>query len=482
MDFAKNILHKYGWREGDGLGKNSDGIVKPIKANFKFNNTGLGTDQAKDHTNRWWERVFDEAANNLDVGPAGKIRQKERDAVEISANSYSVKKLKQKTADGKASYGGFLKASRLLTAVGREEELEGHVKTEDIEFKPTKVLTDEELFAACGGRTAHKGARHGLKLSGKLARIEAQNSKLLQELESKSFEKVIKSNDWQQVQKKKKSKKKKHDEEKWNERHGAAEEDECKDMVHHADYVVKKNKKKAKADRRLEDQLVDELDTSMGFFEKLEEDDGTVPEPGPSIEEEVDVLNEKIMQLDYKLFSKQDEKDASKEKLKKLDSSSVRIKKKNKKNKKKNQESPTSALEDDIAMDPLAKYRKDYKPEQKRNNKLLQKTVEHEFKPAKPTKPKKLLKSDSEASDSDDQLDVVERINKERSKLQSKLPKIKVTEAVDEEHAEQVLAEKFKEKHRNHVKRVGKHRVGRKKTRKEKRAYKALTEKLEKTL
>lgn len=207
MDFAKNILHKYGWREGDGLGKNSDGIVKPIKANFKFNNSGLGTDQAKDHTNRWWERVFDEAANNLDVGPAGKIRQKEHDAVEISANSYSVKKLKQKTADGKANYGGFLKASRLLTAVGREEELEGHVKTEDIEFKPTKVLTDEELFAACGGRTAHKGARHGLKLSGKLARIEAQNSKLLQELESKSFEKVIQSNEWQQVQKKKKSKK-----------------------------------------------------------------------------------------------------------------------------------------------------------------------------------------------------------------------------------------------------------------------------------
>lgn len=484
MDFAKNILHKYGWREGDGLGKNSDGIVKPIKANLKFNNTGLGSDQAKDHTNRWWERVFDEAANNLDVGPAGKIRQKEKDAVEISANSYSVKKLKQKTADGKANYGGFLKASTLLTAVGREEELEGHVKTEDIEFKPTKVLTDEELFAACGGRTAHKGARHGLKLSGKLARIEAQNSKLLQELESKSFEKVIKSNDWQQVQKKKKSKKKKRDEEKWNERHGAEEEDECKDMVHHADYVVKRNKKKAKADRRLEDQLVDELDASMGFFEKLEEDDGTVPDPGPSIEEEVDVLNEKIMQLDYKLFSKQDEKDTSKEKLKKLDSNSVRIKKKNKKSKKQKQESSTpaaAALEDDIAMDPLAKYRKDYKPEQKRNNKLLQKTVEHEFKPAKPIKPKKLLKSDSEASE-DSEEDVVERIKQERHKLQSKLPKIKVTEAVDEEHAEQALAEKFKEKHRNHVKRVGKHQAKRKKTKKEKRAYKALSEKLEKTL
>lgn len=483
MDFAKNILQKYGWREGDGLGKNSDGIVKPIKANFKFNNTGLGTDQAKDHTNRWWERVFDEAANNLDVGPAGKIRQKEHDAVEISANSYSVKKLKQKTADGKASYGGFLKASRLLTAVGREEELEGHVKTEDIEFKPTKVLTDEELFAACGGRTAHKGARHGLKLSGKLARIEAQNSKLLQELESKSFEKVIKSNEWQQVQKKKKSKKKKRDEEKWNERHGEEEEDACKDMVHHADYVVKKNKKKAKADRRLEADLADELDTSMGFFEKLDEDDGTVPDPGPSIEDEVDVLNEKIMQLDYKLFSKQDEKDASKEKLKRLDSNSVRIKKKNKKNKnQKNLESSTPALGDDDEMDP---HHKNYKPEQKRNNKLLRKTVEHEFQTVKLVKPKKLLKSDSEASDSDDEQDVVERINKERLKLQSKLPKIKVTEVIDDDEqdqAERALAESFKEKHRNQAKRIGKQKLKRKKSKKAKRAYKQLSEKLEKTL
>ncbi|EDS27134.1 G patch domain containing 4 [Culex quinquefasciatus] len=461
MDFAKNILHKYGWREGDGLGKNSDGIVKPIKANFKFNNSGLGTDQAKDHTNRWWERVFDEAANNLDVGPAGKIRQKEHDAVEISANSYSVKKLKQKTADGKANYGGFLKASRLLTAVGREEELEGHVKTEDIEFKPTKVLTDEELFAACGGRTAHKGARHGLKLSGKLARIEAQNSKLLQELESKSFEKVIQSNEWQQVQKKKKSKKKKHDQEKWNERHGAEEEDECKDMVHHADYVVKKNKKKAKADRRLEADLADELDTSMGFFEKLEEDDGTVPDPGPSIEEEVD-----------------DEKDA---KLKRLDSNSVRIKKKSKKNRKQKQPQPSApALEDDDAMDPQAPHRKDYKPEQKRNNKLLRETVEHEFKTVKLVKPKKLLKSDSEASDSADEQDVVERINKERLKLQSKLPKIKVTEVQDQ--VERALAESFKEKHRYQAKRIGKHSVKRKKSKKEKRAYSQLTKKLEQTL
>lgn len=43
-------------------------------------------------------------------------------------------------------------------------------------------LTDEELFAACGGRTAHRAAKFGLGLGGKLARIEAQEKELLKKL------------------------------------------------------------------------------------------------------------------------------------------------------------------------------------------------------------------------------------------------------------------------------------------------------------
>lgn len=458
MDFAKNILHKYGWREGDGLGKNSDGIVKPIKASFKFNSSGLGSDQAKDLTNNWWDRVFNEATNNLEVGPSGKITQKDKDGVEISDKSYSVRKLKQQTADGKANYGGFLKASKLLTNVGREEEIEGHVKTEDIEFKAPKVLTDEELFAACGGRTAHKGARHGLNLTGKLARIEAQNTKLLQELESKSFEKVIKSNDWQQVQKRRKSKKKKRNEELWNSKHQEEEEDELKDMVHHANYVVKKNKKKAKAEKRMVDDLVDE---SMGLFDALPEDDGHEPEPGPSIEDELDVLSEKIRKLDH---------------------NSVTIKKKDKKKKKKQRDQEDEAEEEDHSMDPAAKYKKSYKKKQKANNELLRQVVSQEVEPEKPKKPKKLLKSDSEASDSEGEghKDVVERINEDREKMQSKIPKIKVSELTEENH--KTAAEKFKERHKNGVKRVGRHKTKRKKSKKQHRQLSQLADDLEKNL
>lgn len=52
---------------GDGLGKNNDGIAKPLKAAYKFNKSGLGHNQADDLNNHWWENVFNAAADNMNV-------------------------------------------------------------------------------------------------------------------------------------------------------------------------------------------------------------------------------------------------------------------------------------------------------------------------------------------------------------------------------------------------------------------------------
>ncbi|KAL5278388.1 GPATCH4 family protein [Megaselia abdita] len=183
MDFAKKLMEKYGWKEGNGLGKNNDGRVVPIKASLKFDSSGLGCDKAKEFNNHWWERVFNEAAGNVEVeNTDGNIdlKVKDEDSVEITTKEYSVRKLKK--IRGNEGYENFLKHST-LTNTGNEEEIEGTIHDEDIKIK-TKVvhLTDEELLAACGGRTAHKGARHGHTMKSKISRLEAQEQALLEQM------------------------------------------------------------------------------------------------------------------------------------------------------------------------------------------------------------------------------------------------------------------------------------------------------------
>merc|ERR1712039_630026 len=46
-------------------------------------------------------------------------------------------------------------------------------------------LDDEQLFEACGGMTAHKGARHGHSMKAKQERIARMEAKLLREMESR---------------------------------------------------------------------------------------------------------------------------------------------------------------------------------------------------------------------------------------------------------------------------------------------------------
>lgn len=71
---------------GQGIGKNEDGIVKPIKANLKFDNTGLDYDKASEFTNHWWERVFNSAADNLNINSSVEnvsLSVKDNDIVEV---------------------------------------------------------------------------------------------------------------------------------------------------------------------------------------------------------------------------------------------------------------------------------------------------------------------------------------------------------------------------------------------------------------
>jgi len=82
-------------------------------------------------------------------------------------------------------YGSFIKTAKLT-----DGGTENYNVTPMLDIEPLKSfqgLTDEELFAACEGRTAHKGARHGLKLNGKLSRIEKQEKLLLKKMKKVSL-------------------------------------------------------------------------------------------------------------------------------------------------------------------------------------------------------------------------------------------------------------------------------------------------------
>lgn len=130
----------------------------PIKANFKFDNSGFG-DKGPVKEDHWWERVFNEASSNMNVNKSDRgeigIDLNDKDGVEITNKSYSMKKLMKSNA--KLKYGNFLKAATLVGNKGGEQEIEGHVSTNDIEIKPFEVLSDEALLKACEFRTAHKG-------------------------------------------------------------------------------------------------------------------------------------------------------------------------------------------------------------------------------------------------------------------------------------------------------------------------------------
>lgn len=211
--------------------------MKPIKATFKFDNTGLGHDAAaSDFNNHWWERVYNDAASNVQVSSDGgsktKIQTQDVDAVDISTSSINYKKMKKK--HGKTSgFGSFIKTAT-LTNTGTEDAIDGQVNLDEFRHDTVKPLTDEELFAACGGRTAHKGARHGLKLSGKLARLAEQDAKLLYKLGPQpSTSKSVAEDDDAEIQ----------------------------SILYQGDYSKKLSKRKKKTHSRIDNELSESLDS-----------------------------------------------------------------------------------------------------------------------------------------------------------------------------------------------------------------------------
>ncbi|XP_032087249.1 G patch domain-containing protein 4 isoform X1 [Thamnophis elegans] len=178
LEFAKEQLKKHGWKKGKGLGKKENGIAEALKVKIKCNTAGVGHDSAEEFTYHWWDHLFNSSAANITV-------DSEQDGVQVrklSEREGPIPRTKPcRAQEGDMLYGRFVKAATLIS--GTEEPTNPLASTdqeeEKLDLSTARRLTDQELFQACGGRTVHKGARHGITMRAKLARLEEQEKAFL---------------------------------------------------------------------------------------------------------------------------------------------------------------------------------------------------------------------------------------------------------------------------------------------------------------
>ena len=65
-DFGAKILGKFGWKEGEGLGKTKSGITEAIQIKRREENIGLGkTKKDVVWNDKWWEQSYDNILKDM---------------------------------------------------------------------------------------------------------------------------------------------------------------------------------------------------------------------------------------------------------------------------------------------------------------------------------------------------------------------------------------------------------------------------------
>ncbi|GMF12208.1 unnamed protein product [Phytophthora lilii] len=140
-DFARRQMEKMGWSAGKGLGKNEQGMKSHVKVKRREELQGVGAEkqEAKEQQNQWWYNVYDRMASKIQV--------------DAYSDEEDEKKKKKKEKKRK-----------------RKED------KQDSANQKFRIPTDEELFAATGGKLFGRRAYGSCK--GKLKRDELQLKKV----------------------------------------------------------------------------------------------------------------------------------------------------------------------------------------------------------------------------------------------------------------------------------------------------------------
>ncbi|NWS64374.1 GPTC4 protein, partial [Chunga burmeisteri] len=169
---------------GQGLGKREDGIAEAIRVKVKCDTAGVGHDAGEPFSFHWWDHVFNKAAANIAVeaGQDGiSMKTLSEQGVRISN-----KKPRKAGSAGSMLYGRFVK-SATLTAHGEESTKlpTGSESSEEEEEEKLDLSSARRRgwgSGRCQTPAAHdprRGARHGLTMGAKLARLEEQERAFL---------------------------------------------------------------------------------------------------------------------------------------------------------------------------------------------------------------------------------------------------------------------------------------------------------------
>jgi len=199
--FAERQLEKYGWKRGEGLGKESKGISKPVKTTLKQDRDGVGKSK-EDFNFAWWDHVYNKASSNIvisaDDEDGVKCATKENLKKEEIISTENPQTSQKAAISNKNSllYGYFLSA--------------GSDKQEANPVDYSSKMTDQEIFEACEGRRL--GHRGGYQQVGKEKRLflqETQGRFEEEKIEPKHKKPKIDSEKKKEKKKEKKGKKEK---------------------------------------------------------------------------------------------------------------------------------------------------------------------------------------------------------------------------------------------------------------------------------
>ena len=113
--FGKKILEKFGWKEGEGLGKNKSGITDVIQVKRREENKGLGKEEKKENwTDKWWENTYDKVLKNI---PKSEKRKDDDDISSEDTEPEQKNKIKKQKKDKIEKEITFLNKKRKITFI-----------------------------------------------------------------------------------------------------------------------------------------------------------------------------------------------------------------------------------------------------------------------------------------------------------------------------------------------------------------------------